>query len=123
MPEQQSMSAGKNCRPFQSTSYRPRDALAVGLARPVSKAGAYLRREVPFPRIVAWCGIAGAVLLQAGLLGLVGQLVLMLDAGILPSVTASALALTAGSGLTAGAVVMRRSRALYGSELTRSEGA
>src|SRR5471030_1702875 len=80
-----------------SPSHGLSDPLTLGLLRRLSDFVAYLRGEVRVSRLAVWCGFAGAVLLQAGVLSLLFQLVLRLDTFLLPSLTASVACLAIGS--------------------------
>jgi hypothetical protein len=78
------------------------DPLTVGLPRRVNGSVARLRSELWVVRLAVCCGFAGAVLVQAGLLSLFAQLVLMLDTSVLPSVAASTYCLLLGAGVVVG---------------------
>lgn len=97
-----------------SSPYGLRDPLTLGLPRRVNGIIAHLRSELWVVRLAACCGFAGAVLVQASLFSLVAQLVLMLDAGVLPGVAASAYCLLLG------AAVMIASRSLSATRLSTS---
>src|SRR4051794_2227122 len=85
-----SMSTFEHIALQQSPPYGLNDSLTVGIPRRVDQIIAQLRSEIWVVRLAVCCGFAGAVLVQAGLFSLFAQLVLMLDASVLPSITASA---------------------------------
>jgi hypothetical protein len=73
------------------------DPLTVGLARRLKDVAGHLRREPRAARLAVYCGFGGAVILQAGLFILFARLVLGLDSGLLPSLTASSYCLAFGA--------------------------
>jgi hypothetical protein len=87
---------------LQQAPYGLSDPLTVGLPRRVNGIIAQLRSELWVVRLAVCCGFAGAVLVQAGLFSLFAQLVLMLDAGVLPSVAASIYCLLLGAAVMVG---------------------
>jgi hypothetical protein len=87
---------------LQQVRYGLSDPLTVGLPRRVNGSIAHLRSEPWVVRLAVCCGFAGAVLVQLGLFSLFAQLVLMLDAGVLPSVAASTYCLLLGAAVVVG---------------------
>jgi hypothetical protein len=81
----------------QSPSRGLSDPLTVGLARRMKDVAGHLRREPRAARLAVYCGFGGAVILQAGLFILFARLVLGLDSGLLPSLTASSYCLALGA--------------------------
>jgi hypothetical protein len=84
---------------LQQAPYGLSDPPTVGLPRRVNGIIAHLRGKLWIVRLAVCCGFAGAVLVQAGLFSLVAQLVLLLDASVLPSVAASACCLILGAAI------------------------
>jgi hypothetical protein len=91
------MSTFENIVLRQSPSHGLSDPVTVGLVRKLGEVLAYLRGELWIVRLTVCCGFASAVLLQIGLFSLIAQLVLKLDAALLPGLTASAYCLAIGS--------------------------
>ncbi|HEX3498688.1 MAG TPA: hypothetical protein VHT04_05140 [Stellaceae bacterium] len=98
----------------QALPYGLNDPLTVGLPRRLNRALAHLRSEPGIVRLAVCYGFAGAVVMQVGLFSLFAQLVLTLDASVLPSVEISAYCFVLG------AVVMVASRSLSAPRLAVS---